>query len=323
MYTRILTPLDGSEVSEHVLPYARALASSLSLPMTLLLAIEPDYPTIGQALNPTLHWHETETHRSGHAEGYLASVATGLRNAGLTVDTIAPRGEPATAIVEEAAKDDSILIAMTSHGRSGFARWWMGSVADKVLHMARNPLLIVRSQDDAPTTRESPPERLIVPVDGSELAEEILSHVAYLSTAMGLPVYLVCVTMSEDEYQQTMSMGRRVLPPTLPPFEAFSEALDGAARRYLAEVREQLTSRGVASIEERVLQGPPADAIVDIATSGENSLVAMTTHGRSGVGRIVLGSVAERVVRQSGGPVLLVRAQDGEEIPLTGAPAFA
>ncbi len=320
MYTRILTPLDGSEASEHVLPYARALASSLSIPLTLLMAIEPDHPTISQLLNPTLHWHETESHRSEHAEGYLTSVASRLRGAGLTVDTITPRSEPATAIVEEAAKDPGTLIAMASHGRSGLARWWMGSVADKVLHMADNPLLLIRSRAHAPSSQESTPDRLIVPVDGSELAEEILPHVVHLYRAMSLPVELVRVTMSEAEYYQAMSMGLRVLPPTLPSFQSFSETMDGEAWQYLADVREKLTRLGVATVNGRLVQGSPADSIVDLASSG-HSLVVMTTHGRSGVGRMVLGSVAERVVRQSGGPVLLVRAHQSEEVPLTGAPA--
>ena len=323
MYTRILTPLDGSEVSEHVLPYARALASKLSIPITLLLAIEPDHPTISQALNPSLHWHETESHRSEHAERYLASVASRLRGAGLTVDTITPRSEPAAAIVEEAAKAPGTLITMASHGRSGLARWWMGSVADKVLHMADNPLLLVRSLDHTPSDQESTAERLIVPIDGSGLAEEILPHVAHLSTAMGLHVDLVMVTMSEEEYNQAMSIGRRILPPALPSFQSFSETMDRQARQYLAEVKEKLTGLGATSVEETVVQGSPADCIVDMATSRDNSLVVMTTHGRSGVGRMVLGSVAERVVQHSGGPVLLVRANPAEEIPFTGTPATA
>ena len=305
------------------MPYARYLASSLSIPISLLMAIEPDHPTISQSLNPMLHWHETEYHRSGHVEEYLTSMASRLQGAGLVVDTITLRSEPATAIVEEAAKDPGTLIAMASHGRSGLARWWMGSVADKVLHMADNPLLLIRSQAHAPSTRESSPERLTVPVDGSELAEEILPHVTYLSKAMSLPVDLVQVTMSEAEYYQAMSMGLRVLPPTLPSFQSFSETLDGEAWQYLADVRERLTQQGVPSVNEQLVHGSPADSIVDLATSSGHSLVVMTTHGRSGVGRMVLGSVAERVVRQSGGPVLLVRAHHSDEIPLTGAPDTA
>ena len=323
MYTRILTPLDGSEVSEQVLPYARAFAAGLSLPIDLLMTIEPDHPTIGQALNPPMHWHETAEHREQHADSYLASVATRLTATGIPVGRNVPHGDPAVSIVDEAARDPGVLIAMSSHGRSGFARWWMGSVADKVLHMTGNPLLLVRSRAEASAEQFSPLESLIVPVDGSELAERVFPHAAFLSGNLGLPVVLLRVTLTESEYYQSMSMGLRVLPPSMPPFQSFAETMDGEARDYLSAAIERLTGMGASRVEGSVVQGAAADSIVDLAVSKPNSLVAMTTHGRSGVGRMVLGSVAERVVRQSGGPVLLIRADGEDEVPLTGAPATA
>ena len=323
MYTRILTPLDGSDVSEQVIPYAQAFASRLSLPVSLLMAIEPEYPTIGQALNPELHSHETEAHRARHAEGYLSSVAARMRDAGINAETLVARSEAASAIVDDAAQDPGTLIAMSSHGRSGFARWWMGSVADKVLHLAENPLLLVRSQSHQPVTGERAPERMIVPVDGSQGAEEVLPHVAALASRMDIPVELVQVTLSEAEYYQAMSMGLRVLPPSLPSFSSFADRVDGEAWDYVAQVKRRLQQQGVASVEARLVRGAPADCIVDIAAAYPNSLVAMTTHGRSGVRRMILGSVAERVVRQSGGPVLLVRTTRREQAPFTGAPAVA
>ncbi len=323
MYTRILTPLDGSGVSEQVLPYARAFASRLSLPLTLLMSIEPGHPSIGEALNPELHSHEAESHRAEHAQGYLSSVAARMAGAGVTAGTVVPRGEPANSIVDEAARDPETLIAMSSHGRSGFTRWWMGSVADKVLHMADNPLLLVRSQSHRSATSESVPERLIVPVDGSEEAEGVLPHVAYLASGLGLPVDLVQVTMSEAEYYQAMSMGLRVLPPSLPSYQTFSDKLEGEAQSYVDAVKLRLMQQGVPRVEERLLQGSPAECIVDLAVSNPNSLVAMTTHGRSGVGRMIIGSVAQKVVRHSGGPVLLVRSPHQQALPLTGSPALA
>ena len=323
MYTQILTPLDGSDLSEQVLPYVRSLATSLSLPITLLLAVEPEHPSVGQILNPTLHLYETHFHRASHAQAYLERRAGELREAGLSVITTVPHKEPSVAIVDEASSDPGAIIAMASHGRSGLARWWMGSVADKVLHMADNPLLILRSQSGSEHGAGEGPQRLVVPVDGSELAEQALPHVAHLASRMGLPVELVRVTISEAEYYQAMSMDVRVLPPTLPSFQSISESLDGEASTYLQAVRARLLQQGAPAVEERVLQGLPADSIVDLAGGGANGLVVMTTHGRSGVGRMLLGSVAERVVRQSSGPVLLIRASHTGEVPLTGAPAPA
>ena len=313
MYTQILTPLDGSEISEQVLPYAQSLAARLSLPITLLLAVEPDHPTIGQSLNPSLHIHETHFYRASQAQAYLEGIASGLREAGLSVITKVPTGEASEAIVAEASSDPGALIAMASHGRSGLARWWMGSVADKVLHIADNPLLIIHSQADPPPAGDSSPQRLVVPIDGSELAEQVLPHVAYLASSMGLPVHLVRVTLSEAEYQQAISIdARRQQSPSSPSYQAVAETLDGEANTYLEDVKARLLQQGAPSVEARVTHGLPADSIVDLANVGDNSLVAMTTHGRSGVGRMLLGSVAERVVRHSGGPVLLIRAaQDG------------
>jgi nucleotide-binding universal stress UspA family protein len=79
MYTQILTPLDGSEVSEQVLPYVQSLASGLSLPITLLLAVEPEHPSVGQILNPSLHLYETHFHRASHGQAYLERRAAGGR----------------------------------------------------------------------------------------------------------------------------------------------------------------------------------------------------------------------------------------------------
>ncbi len=320
MYTQILTALDGSDVSEQVIPCVRALAASLSLPITLLLAVEPEHPSVGQMLNPSLHLYETNFHRASHAQSYLERIAGRLRGEGLSVITAVPHREPSAGIVEEASKDPGTLIAMSSHGRSGLARWWMGSVADKVLHTADNPLLIIRSQAQAPA-QDFALERLVVPLDGSELAEQAIPHASCLASAMKLPVDLVRVTMSEKEYYQAMSMDMRVMPPSLPSFQTIAESLDGEAHSYLQEVKARLLQQGAPDVEERVLQGQPADSIVDLVNSVNNSLVIMTTHGRSGVGRMLLGSVAERVVRQSNGPVLLIRASHGkEEAPVTGAP---
>ena len=307
MYTRVLTPLDGSDLSEQVLPYARAMASGLSLPMTLFMAIEAGHPSIGHHLNPQLHSHETEAYRLSHAEEYLSSATARMQGAGVGADSLVLRGDPATAIVDEAAKDPGTLIAMASHGRSGLARWWMGSVADKVLHMSSNPLLIVRSRTHSEAPPGLTPDGLIVPLDGSEMAEGVLPHVVFLAKSLGISVELLQVTISEAEYYQAMSMGLRVLPPTLPSFQSFSERLEEEAQVYVLRVRDRLVREGVANVGTRFVQGTPADCICDLASAHANYLVAMTTHGRSGVGRMILGSVAERVVRQSGGPVLLVR----------------
>ena len=324
MYTKILATLDGSELSEQVLPYAQSLAAGLSLPVALLCAVEPEHLTIPQSLNPGLHAEEMAGHRLGRARDYVELKAAGLRGAGLRADTVTPVGEAASAIVAEADTDPGALIAMSSHGRSGLARWWMGSVTDKVLHLTANPMLIVRAADEGRTDPGARFERVIVPVDGSELAEEILPYVVYLSAAMGLAVDLVRVNPSAEEYYRAMSVGPAEAIRSVPPYDEYIAVIDGEAAGYLDEIKGRLMGQGAAAVATRLLHGRAADSISDLASATDNNLVAMTTHGRSGVGRLVLGSVAERVTRQSGDPVLLVRGgHGGVPAPLTGAPALA
>ena len=322
MYSRILAPLDGSAMSEQVLPFTRTFATSLSLPVTLLYAVEPEVITIARTLNPSLHVEEMVEHRIQHARSYIDPIAEGLKRAGIRADVEIPQGEPANAIVEEAARDAGTLIAMSSHGRSGLARWWMGSVTDKVLHLTENPLLVIRSVSQPQGPPENELKRILVPVDGSELAEEILPHVVFLASTMGLAVNLVMATPSRDEYYGSQSIGPNQLARATATYEEYISAVDGNSEAYLNSLVDRVKQQGVASVEAQVLHGPAADCIADFATEVSDNFVAMTTHGRSGVGRLVLGSVAERVVRQSGDPVLLVRG-GGSEIPLTGSPALA
>ena len=314
-YSRIILPLDGSESAEQAIPYIRLLALKMSIPVRLLLAVERENPVLVQSLHAGRHWNESEGARAAKAGEYLDATAARLRDDGLVVDTTIPRREPADAIVEEASKDEDALIAMASHGRSGLARWWMGSVADKVLHMADNPLLIIRVKEQGSELSSPTAECLIVPLDGSELAELALPHAQFLATSMELPLRLLQVTPSEAEYYSYMATGPGVVPT--PPLSSPSileliAMTNSESQGYLADVGGRLTAQGVLSVEKQVVQGAPADSIVDLATAEAGSVVVMTTNGRSGVGRMLLGSVAERVVRQSGCPVLLVRAGHGQ-----------
>ena len=311
MYSQILTPLDGSTTSEQVLPYARSLASKLELPITLLLAVEPENPSVSSMLNPSLHVHQSHFYRSSQAQSYLERIAGEMREEGLSVITLVPTNEASASIVDEAAKDPGTLIAMASHGRSGLARWLMGSIADKVLHTTVNPLLIIRSQSETPANLGDL-AGLVAPVDGSELAEQALPHVAHLASVMQLPVDLVRVTLSESELNQAMSSNTRNSSIRTPNWESIAATFAEQADAYLEGLKARLLQQGAPSVEKRVVPGLPADIIVDLTNVKDNCLVVMTTHGRSGVGRMILGSVAERVVRHSGRPVLLIRSPNSE-----------
>ena len=310
MYARILVPLDGSSLGEEILPYVTQLADRLSIPAELLAIVEPPPPSISRDLNPQLHEHETVAHRIGHAQNYLTTVAEELRTDGLVVSINTPIGIPPAVIVAEAEQQADTLIAMCGHGRSGMARWWLGSVTDRVLHTTSSPMLIVRSHRSDDSIHEEGFGRVIVPLDGSLLAEQVLPHVAYLAKGLELALDLVRVTPSRDEFQRHLPHipGRHN-----PSYEDYLKYATEDATEYLGQVRDGLQQQGVKSVEEHVLHGEPAGSIIDISSETSDRLVAMTTHGRSGLARWVLGSVADRVVRHSGDPVLLVPASESAQ----------
>ena len=302
MYTRIVVPLDGSSLSEQVLPYVRQLAAGLSIPVTLISVVEPPPLGVAQSLDPQLHEHEKDQLAS-RARSYLDPVADVLRDEGIAITTATPTGIPAQAIVDEAEKVPDTLIAMSGHGRSGVARWWLGSVADRVLHLTNNPMLIVRSNGPKALTHADRFDRVVVPVDGSELAEQVLPHVVHMACGLGLTVELVSVISARAEFRQM------AVPEVYnPAYEDIARQAEEDSSRYLSQLAASLRAQGVPAVEERLLHGNPTACIIDAASETPDRLVAMTTHGRSGIGRWVLGSVADRVVRNSGDPVLLVRA---------------
>ncbi|MBI4282811.1 MAG: universal stress protein [Chloroflexi bacterium] len=318
MYTRILVPLDSSEVAEQALPYARLLAKGLRIPIELIRIIEPMSPEL---MDPR-HGLDLERLVTGmHAMGqeYLDKIATSLRNHGLSVTCETQEGEPAPQIVAEAQREPGALIAMTTQGRSGGARWVLGSVADKVLRSTTIPLLLVRSQEDLAVAQGGSLTTVVVPLDGSPEAEQILPHVVTLVQGLHPKVVLVRVTPSREEYHRFLEYHYEVEPgPTLtkvyegPYYEEFSKVANARAMEYLHEKAQEMRGQGLPLVEVHLLHGHQAGSILDLAQGIKGGLVAMTTHGRSGVGRWVLGSVAGRVVRYCESPVLVVRPVNGE-----------
>lgn len=281
MYSEILVPLDGSYLSERVLPYVWMLAGSFGLPVHLFQAFGP----VSEELADPVHGRYLDAVASSYRNAstdYLAGIKKSLAGLGTPVTCTVREGRAAHLIVDEAEKNPGTLIAMSTHGRSGVSRWLMGSVTNKVLHATNAPLLVVRASEEESAAPPAELTSIIVPLDGSLLAEESLSHATGLAKAMKLNVILVRVESDGEE----------------------------SSDRYLHEVREKLAREGVTSVEKRVLHGHPAVNLVDLAHDTSESLVAMTTHGRSGIGRWVMGSVTDRVVRYSGDPVLVIRSSN-------------
>jgi nucleotide-binding universal stress UspA family protein len=302
MYRRILVPLDGSDVAERVLPYVELLARPGKIPITVLRIVEPvPYDLI--AVAERIPTDQVNANIQADAQKYLEERAAPLREEDLSVLPKVMSGSAATCIVEEGASEPGTLIAMSTHGRSGVARWAFGSVTDKVIQTTADPLLIIRSSDEPSPKSEIAVENVIVPLDGSELAEQILPHVVHLAESLDLRVTLLRVTPTAGDYYRFMDY-------PVPEYDDLPEQMDAEALTYLENQGKWLHQQGVSRVEERLSHGPPAIAVTDFAKETSNNLVAMTTHGRSGVGRWILGSVADRVIRHSGGPVLVVRATE-------------
>ena len=230
---------------------------------------------------------------------YLSTVATSFADADVKYPV--EKGKADEAIVERAATDKGTLIAMATHGRSGLNRFLLGSVAEKVLRGTVNPLLLIRPGKDAKSEGEETPKSIVVPLDGSELAEAVLPIVTDMAKLLDLEVELFRAyhipygVYSGDDVFYAWN---------------FEELLAGArieAAEYLAKKAAGLKRLGVAEVTCVTKEGLAADEIITLGRQTPDSLIAMSSHGRSGVRRWVVGSVAETVVRHSRNPVLISR----------------
>jgi nucleotide-binding universal stress UspA family protein len=230
---------------------------------------------------------------------YLNEIAA--RFANLTVNCTVDKGRPADVIIERAAGDKGTLITMATHGRTGIDRWLLGSVAEKVLRGTVNPLFLVRGNEEGATDGVRAMRSVIVPLDGSELAESVLPTVVAVAKVLDLEVVLCRVY----ELPASAYYGAE---DYLPDYDALKKQVRDETSSYLDQQTEALKKAGLGKISSVVLEGSGADEIIHYAQTHPDSLVAMCTHGRSGVKRWVLGSVTEKVVRHSGDPVLVVRS---------------
>ncbi len=300
MYSRILVPLDGSQLAEQVLPYARLFSQTFHSEIELLRVMDPEVS------NRTAPGNKNSTERPPYLDRtevarYLSNTAAPMRELGLSVSLIVLEGDAASRIVDQAAKDPGTLISMSTHGRSGVGRWLIGSVTEKVLQAAVNPVLMVRSLD-ASLPSVVTINSIITPLDDSPVAEQALPHTVALAKGLNAKVVLLTVIPSIADYYWGVDFPAAA-------FGDLAQKVETQSAAHLRTVSKKLRAAGISSVEEKVITGHVAAAIVDLARQTPDSLVAMTTHGRSGVDKLVLGGVTDRVVRQSGVPVLVVRAQ--------------
>jgi nucleotide-binding universal stress UspA family protein len=298
MYTRLLIPMDGSKTAEAVLPYGRALARSLEIPVELLGVVDTsvlDNRVFGGS-------EDSEAIIAASirsSEGYLKRIAKTFPadKVSCTVES----GQPEDVIIEKAGSD-ATLTAMATHGRSGINRLLMGSVAEKVLRSATNPLILIRASEEADSEGLAALKSVVVPLDGSELAETVLSPVVQLANALKLEVILL------RAYEVPMNTYAGMEDSYPVDYERIIGALKDEAKIYLESKVGELKRNGIEKVSFAISEGSGASEIVALGRRTPDNLIAMCTHGRSGIKRWVLGSVTEKVVRLCDDPVLIVRA---------------
>ena len=298
MYTRILVPLDGSATAEAVLPYAQAFAVGFKTSVELLSVVDIGAMTTHLSAEKVPQFNAVVDNEEKNSGSYLDDVAKNFFS-GLPTECRIVRGSPAETILESTSKDQDTLIAMATHGRSGAKRFLLGSVAEKVLRGTTNPLFLVRAAA-AKTTPQRIINSIVVPLDGSSLAEQILPTVSNWAQALDLEVTLI----RTFEFPASSYYGSE---EDLPDYDAFREEARKQAAAYLKQKEESLVGEGVRTVSTLTLEGPAAAEIIRYAQTSPRAVIAMSTHGRSGVRRWMLGSVTEKVVRHSDDPVLIVR----------------
>jgi len=301
MYTRVLIPLDGSKTAEKVLPYARSLAGRLKIPVELVAVIDIAEMATHVAAERARYLDTMIEDGVRNSREYLKGIVKTFDSVGV-VCTI-EKGRAEEVIIEKAAVDKGTLITMATHGRSGLNRWLLGSVAEKVLRGTTNPLLLIRASEEAKGEGVAPLKSIVVPLDGSDLAESVLPAVAELAKRLDVEIVLFRAYNipygaygGGEGYYDAASL------------DELLAGIREEAQGYLGKKAEELRKKGVAKVSGVAQEGFSADEIISFGRKTPDNLIAMCTHGRSGVKRWMLGSVTETVVRHCGDPVLVLRA---------------
>lgn len=279
-FRTILLPIDGSEASMLAVPYVDQFPGSA----VRLLRVEPPFQVLapGPLEDFRLDWRAV---RTGQIEEELASLAQHFQGQGRDVEIVVRFGDPAEEVL--AAAEGVDLIVMATQGRGTAGRALFGSVADRVSRYARVPTLLVRSN-----AAQAQPhlEQIVVPLDGSDLAEGALPHAAALATSLQLPIRLVHVLLPGLSFDAAHL--------------AASGEIESEVAAYLDRIAAQLQADG-RSVTTELQTGVPA--LILLSNLRPTDLVVIATHGRGGMERWLLGSVAEKLVRHAPGPVFLVR----------------
>ncbi|SEO23301.1 Nucleotide-binding universal stress protein, UspA family [Halogranum amylolyticum] len=291
MYDRILLPTDGSEWAISAARHAFALARLGDGTVHVLSVVDLRHFE-DELVGPDREEGMSVAEQSAHAA--VDHVRKLAEEADCRVQTSVRQGIPHTAIIDYVAAHDVDLVVMGTHGRTGLQRFFLGSVAERVLREAPVPVATVHLDDERTVPSY---DHVLVPTDGSEGATTALTHALDVVTATGGRLHVLSIVDSRA------IAGGFESGPALPSIRT---TLETYARDSVDAFTERATEAGVESTGT-VRVGLPADEICQYVDEAGVDLVVMGTHGRTGLERVVFGSVTERVVRTTGVPVLTVR----------------
>lgn len=293
---RILVPLDGSNHAEAALPFAEQLATRLAAEIQIVHVSE-------RAEHPSHNMCQAYLARMAETAEHEARKQPGKRKAGgIEAQSLCLVGDPASEIVDYAEREGIGLIVMATHGLSGVKRWALGSVADRVVRATNRPVLLVRPERirDTGTRPRGTFERILVPLDGSSESEAILPYVRELAVSFNAEMLLV-EALEIGYYFAKPGGYDYIYYPATHTAESKERALE-----YLETIAQPLKQAGI-TVRSEVRLGDPAGEILHLAEEASVDLVAMSTHGRSGLARWAIGSVATKVLHEGKTPLLLVR----------------
>lgn len=285
MFQRILVTLDGSKLAELACPYAEEIARALNSEVVLVSVCRP-----GESQYRNMH----QLYLKQMAELMRANVK-GAKVKGVVID-----GRPAEEIINYTEKNGIDLIIMTSHARTGIMPWSMGNVANKVVQRVSLPVLLVKVAD-LKIEKGALLGRILIPLDGSEAGQATLPYIRELASKLESEVILLQV-IPHGQHVHTIGGVDFFLYA-----EQQIEAMKARANQYLEKAREKLSGiKGDVRTEVRV--GDTAQEIIKFARETNSRLVALSTHGHSGVRQWIFGDVAHKVLHASNTPILMVGA---------------
>jgi len=302
MFETILVPLDGSQLADCVLPHVVAIARPFDAQITLLRILEKNHAGTSAQLFDLLNWQINKTRSSL----YLDKVQTWLQKKSIRVQTEVREGLIAEGISEYAQNQGMKLIVLSSHGRHGLTQWGISSVTQKTILSAQTSLLIVRADkyvEHADELTETPVYRqILVPLDGSQRAENVLPVITQLANFHKSQIHLAQVV-------QTPEMARQ-MPLVREDIELSERVVKRnreEAERYLEQLKSRSYLEGITVQTHLIASDNAAAAIHQLAGQEQIDLVALSAHGYSGNHQWPYGSMVNNFILYGRVSMLIVQ----------------